>query len=79
MRDWEALSRELARSGKSAALRELAGSEDGRRVGSMLDAGQLQQAAQSGDGEALKKLVSGVLATEEGRRLTQQLRRLMEK
>ena len=39
----------------------------------------VREAARSGDGEALRKLLGGVLATDEGRRLAKQLRELMEK
>ena len=45
----------------------------------MLDADRVREAARSGDGEALRKLLGGVLATDEGRRLAKQLRELMEK
>lgn len=79
MQDLEALGRELQRRGKTGALKQLADSADGQRLGQMLDGEAVRRAAQSGDSEAMRKLLGGVLATEEGRRLAQQLRSLMEK
>ena len=79
MQDLEALGRELQRRGKTGELKKLAESADGQRLGRMLDADRVREAARSGDGEALRKLLVGVLATDEGRRLAKQLRELMEK
>lgn len=78
MRDWEALDRELRRGEKGEALKKLAGSQDARRLGGMVDAEAARRAAQSGDAAALKKLLGGVLATEEGQRLARELRHLMK-
>ena len=76
MRDLEALSKELQRSGKSGELKKLADSADGQRLARMLDAESVRQAAR-GDGEAIRKLLGSVLATGEGQRLAQRLDELM--
>lgn len=79
MQSFEDIKRELARSGKGAELSALAQSRDGEALAAMLDGEKLQKAAQSGDGEALRKMLGTVLSTEEGRRLTDSIRKLMEK
>ena len=79
MQDLEALGKELQRRGKTGELKKLADSADGQRLGQMLDAETVRRAARSGDSEALKKLLGGVMATEEGKRLAQQLRQMMQK
>jgi hypothetical protein len=79
MQDWEALEKELERRGKSGALKKLVGSSEGVQLGRMLDTQALAQAAGKGDTAALKKMLSTALSSEEGRRLAQQLRELMEK
>ena len=79
MQDWKALEKELERRGKAAALKKLADSPDGVRLGRMLDAQALSQAAGKGDAAALKQMLGTALSSEEGRRLAQQLRQLMEK
>ena len=47
------------------------------RLAGMLDRGALEQAAKSGDNEALRALLGSVLRTEEGRHLAESVRRLM--
>lgn len=79
MQDWEALEKELERRGKAMALKKLADSPEGRQIGRMLDAQAFAQAVGSGDTTALKKLLGAALSSEEGKRLAQQLRQLMEK
>ncbi len=78
MQDWETLGRELQRSGKGDALKKLADSKDAKALGGMLDAEAVRQAAKSGDTAALKTLLGGVLATEEGQRLARELRKMMK-
>jgi len=78
MPNFEQLGRELERRGKTQALRELAASGDGARLAAMLDRDGLADAAGRGDAAALRALLGGVLGTEEGRRLAESVRRLME-
>jgi len=79
MQDLEAISRELERSGRTEAFRELARSDEARRLGAMVDRPAVEEAVRGGDTEALKKLLGGVLATPEGQRVAQQLRQMLEK
>lgn len=79
MQDLEALGRELQRRGKTGELKKLADSADGKRLGQMLDANAIRQAAQSGDQKAIQNMLGSVLATKEGKRLAEQLKKLMEK
>ena len=69
---------ELQRRGKTGELRRLAESEDGARLAAMLDQRALERAAASGDGEALRGILGTVLRTEEGRRLAEGIRKMME-
>ena len=78
MQNFDALRRELERRGKAEELRALAESEDGAKLSAMLDAEGLSKAAQDGDGAALRKMLGSVLKTEEGRRLAEKLRKMME-
>ncbi len=78
MRDLEALSRELERSGRAGAFRELARSDEAKRLGAMVDRPAVEEAVRGGDTEALRKLLGGVLATPEGQRMAQRLRQMME-
>lgn len=74
----EELQRQLERQGKTGGLAALAGSEDGKRLERQLDSALLQR-AQQGDGDALRQLLTQVLASGEGQRLAAQVRQLMEK
>lgn len=79
MQDLEKLAQELRRRGKTEGIRALATSEDGQKLGSMIDGEEAERALRSGDSAALQQLLRGVLGTDEGRRLAEKLRSLMEK
>ena len=78
MQNFEELGRELDRRGKTDKLKALADSEDMQRLGQMLDPTAGERAAKSGDSQALKKLLSSVLSTQEGQRLAQSVQQLMK-
>ena len=78
MSELEKLGRELERRGKAGALRQLAASEDGRRLAQRLDTEALEAAARSGDAAALAALLRGVLGTAEGRRLAKSVEELIK-
>ena len=78
MRNYEEIGRELQRRGKTDALKQLAQSDDGLRLGKMVDANAIEQAAKSGDGDAIRSMLTQVLSTEEGRRLAENVRKMME-
>ena len=78
MQNFENIGRELERRGKTEGIRKIAESADGQSLSRMIDASAVEQAAKSGDTEALKNIVSKVLSTDEGKRLAQSLRRLMQ-
>ena len=77
MQDLESIGRELQRRGKTEEVRRLAESQDGQRLSRMLDGQALAQAAQGGDGEQLRRMLSQVLSTREGQRLAERIQKLM--
>ena len=79
MGEWETLRRELDRQGKTPALEQLAQSADGRALSRLVDGETLRRAAESGDSAALSGLLGQVLQTQEGRRMAEEIRRLMAK
>ena len=76
MQTLEELGRELERGGRAEELRKLAASDEGKRLGAMLDRQAAERALKSGDAAALRRMLEGLLATEEGRSLAEKLRRL---
>ena len=78
MQNFERIGRELERRGKTEDIRKLAESADGQRLGQMIDAQAVENAARSGDGEAMRKILSGILTTAEGKRLAESVRQLMQ-
>lgn len=78
MKDLENLGRRLEQSGKSDKLRQLAESADGKAVSRMVDAKKIGKAAKSGDMAALQDILRGVLSTEEGKRLAENLKKAMQ-
>ena len=79
MQDLEKLAQELRREGKADGIRALADSADGRKLGQMIDGRAVEQAVRSGDSAALQQILRGVLGTAEGRRLAEDLRRMLGK
>lgn len=78
MKDLENLGRRLEQSGKSDKLRQLADSADGKAVSRMVDAEKIGKAAKSGNMAALQDILRGVLSTEEGKRLAENLKKAMQ-
>ena len=78
MQNFEQLGRELERRGKTEQIKQLAKSEDGVKLAKLIDANAVEQAAKSGDGEALRSLLGSLLSTQEGKRLAESVRRMME-
>lgn len=78
MKDLENLGRRLEQSGKSDKLRQLADSADGKAVSRMVDAEEIGKAAKSGNMAALQDILRGVLYTEEGKRLAENLKKAMQ-
>ena len=54
MQSFETLGRELERQGKTERIKALAESDDGQKLSRMLDTRAVEDAARSGDGEALR-------------------------
>lgn len=78
MQNFEQLGKELERRGKAEDIKRLAESEDGVKLAGMINSQQIEQAARSGDAEALKALLSSVLQTQEGKRLAESVRKMMQ-
>lgn len=78
MKDIEKLGSELKKSGRSEALIKLAESPDGKAVGRLVDPETVQKAAKDGDMAALQDILRGVLSTDEGKRLAEDLRKAMQ-
>lgn len=78
MKNFENLGRELERRGKTDEIKRIAESEDGQRLGRMVNSAELERAARSGDSAALRELLQRVLSTDEGRRLAENVRKMMQ-
>ena len=70
--DLDGMKRELEKNG---ALRAAASSDSAKKLMKNLDAAGLEQAAKRGDTEALKRYLTQVLATPEGKALAEQVRK----
>lgn len=78
MQSFQELERELERQGKTERIRALAESDDGQRLGRMVDARAVEEAARTGDADALRRMLTQVLNTDEGKRLAENVRRMMQ-
>lgn len=73
MPDFEKISREFEKNGTAQTLRQIADSPEGRRLSSMLDAKAVEEAAKTGDTQALQAILKEVLRTGEGKALAKKL------
>lgn len=73
MKNIEDMQRRIAQSGKTEEVRAIAESKDAQRLLAKLDTGKVERAVQSGDSEALSRILMDVLRTGEGRRIAKQL------
>ena len=77
--DLEKYARQVRQGGSGAALDDLARSETGARLAARLDGEKLEQAAKSGDMQALGRMLQGILATPEGRTFADEVRRAVKR
>ena len=78
MQNFEQLSRELERRGKTEEINKLAQSRDGQRISGMIDPQAVEKAARGGDTESLKNMLGRILETPEGKRLAESVKKIME-
>ena len=78
MQNFESLSRELERRGKTEEINKLAQSRDGQRISGMIDPQAVEKAARGGDTESLKNMLGRILETPEGKRLAESVKKMME-
>lgn len=78
MNRFEDIGRQLQKSGKAERLKQLADSPDGQRISQMLDPKAVEAAAKSGDSAAMSGIIARILSTDEGRRIAESLKQLMD-
>ena len=77
MNDLERLVKELGRGEKGEALRRLGSSADGRALGGAVDGAALEKAFADGDAAALRRMLGALLSTPEGKRLAEDVGKIM--
>ena len=77
MQNLEQIGEELQRRGQAEQLKTLAASADGQKLRGMVDRTALAEAARSGDTEALRSIMSRLLSTAEGRRLSAEVQKML--
>ena len=78
MNRFEDVGRELQRRGKTERIKELADSADGQKLSRMIDPKAIEAAAKSGDSAAMSGIIARILSTDEGRRIAESLKQLMD-
>lgn len=77
MKNLEDMERRLVQSGKADKVKAIADSKDGQRLMEKIDSDKVERAVQSGDSEALRRILMDVLRTGEGQRIAKQLEQTM--
>ena len=78
MADFAQLGRQFQTGPMAESLKKAAASQEGQRVMRSLDADAVEKAAKQGDMQALKGILSTVLASSEGQALVRQLKQSLE-
>lgn len=78
MQNLENIGRELERMGKGDAIKKLASSADGKRLSGMIDPQAVEKAARGGNAEELRSMLGKILETPEGKRLAENVKKMME-
>ncbi len=79
MKELEKISKELAGGDRGEALRRLGSTPEGRKLEGMIDGEALREALRGGDGAALKRMLGELLSTPEGRKLADDVGKIMGK
>jgi len=80
MNKWESMGRQiLGQKGSEEKLRALSQSREMQSVSKQVEAEAVQRAMADGDTEALRRILSQVLSTEDGQRLAKQIGSMMGK
>ena len=74
----EELGRRLQQGGKADKIKQIAQSVDSERLEQLVDAKAVEAAAKNGDDKTLRNMLSQILATEEGQKLAQNIKKIME-
>ena len=74
----EDLSRKLQQSGKADKIKQIAQSDAGAKLSGMLDNKAVEKAVRSGDDQALRRMLSQILSTEDGQKLAQSIKQIMD-
>lgn len=77
VQDLEKIGKELRSNGQAERLKTLAASADGQKLRQMADRSALAEAARKGDTAAMRDMMSRLLATAEGQRLSAELQKLL--
>ena len=79
MTDAEKLAKELGGDGRGERLRRLASTAEGKGLERVIDGAALAKAFRSGDAAALRNLFDTLLSTAEGKKLADDVGRIMGK
>ncbi len=76
--DWSTYGKELLKGRNTDELEMLAKGKDGKKLAGMLDREAAERALQTGDTAALQGMLEKLLATPEGQRLAQEVKKAVK-
>ena len=79
MTEAEKIFKDIEASGRGAELEKIARSREAQNLSGVFNAGELEMAARSGDTEMLRRIITRLMETGDGRRLAENVRKMMEK
>lgn len=73
MSNLEKLKKEALSGGRAKEIDRLVNSDEGKRIGQMVDGAALKNAVDSGDSQAVNQIVNQFLSTNEGKALVKRI------
>lgn len=73
--DWEKHARQLMKGEMGSSLQSILSSETGAKLAQTMDGHEVEEAARSGDTQALSEMLRKVLSTPEGKDFAEQVRK----
>lgn len=73
MKDFDKISKDLLKGGKTNELKNVVNSTEGQKIGKMVDGNALKKAISDGDNDTVNRIMNQVLSTDEGKALAKRI------
>ncbi len=73
MNNFDKMSKDILKGGKAGKLDNVINSDEGKKIGNMVDGNALKKAVATGDNDTINRILNQVLSTDEGKALAKKI------